>query len=105
MYKKEVDSERGIGPRGGQRMRVNTKNVFTAWMHAKSCRKAHSLWTDGSVIYSYGTAIARMNSDGKVVFNVMEYSRTTSVHQNGLRSLFVGMPVTLTECENDVFVD
>lgn len=86
-------------------MRVNTQNVFKAWMDAKKCKKARSLWTDGSVIYSYSTAIARMNSDGRVVFNTNTYSKTTTTHQNGLRVLLVGMPVLLTESESDVFID
>lgn len=86
-------------------MRVNTQNVFKAWMDAKKCKKARSLWTDGSVIYSYSTAIARMNSDGRVVFNTNTYSKTTTTHQNGLRVLLANMPVLLTDCESDVFVD
>ena len=84
-------------------MRVNTKNVFTAWMNAKKCKKAQSLWTDGAIIYSYGTAIARMNSDGKILLNVNKYSVTTSCHQNGLRVLLCG-PV-LVECDADLLRD
>ena len=36
-------------------------------------------------IFSYGTCLAQVREDGKIVYNATKYSRTTSKHQSYLR--------------------
>jgi hypothetical protein len=51
-------------------------------------RQMDSLGTDGNVLYSYGTPIARWEASGVVkVFDGVWYSRTTSAQINLLRRL------------------
>lgn len=66
-------------------MRKNTVSVFNAWFNGRSERKQKSIWTDGSIIYSYHTPILWYNENGAVVFNSERYSCTTSNHQNSIR--------------------
>ena len=68
-------------------MRKGTTRVYNAWIIGKSSRKQRSIWTEGSVIYSYSTPIMWREADGDVVLNVSRYSVTTSTHQNGLRQI------------------
>jgi hypothetical protein len=64
-------------------MRVNVKNALEAWNRRESCRKSRSVWTDGSILYSYNTPIL-FTREGKTVLNVRKYSSTTSTQQNSL---------------------
>lgn len=68
-------------------MRKNTKEVFNAWFEGRASRKQNSVWTDGVMIYSYNVPILWNDADGHLTFNATKYSRTTSNHQNSLRSL------------------
>lgn len=48
-----------------------------------------AIWTNGDVLWSYITALARIFTPPRVlVLNVTYYSKTTSVHQNALRAIY-----------------
>lgn len=65
-------------------MRKNTREVWNAWKQGKRHEKYDSIWTDGQVIYSYGTWLLKHQPIGKYLFNVTRYSKTTTNHQSGL---------------------
>ena len=70
--------------RGTLNGRRNIFKVFQAWKEGK--RKASgAISTDGRTVYSYSTAIATVDDDGVVILNADKYSKTTTVHQNGIR--------------------
>lgn len=50
-------------------------------------RKADSIWSNGTSLYSYDTELLR-ERDGRTYLNVTKYSRTTSRHQNALKVAF-----------------
>ena len=79
-------------------MRKNTQEVFKAWTEGKAQRKQDSIWTDGQVIFSYGTWLFKHQQFtrgkskglvklGKYEFNNTRYSITTSIQQGGLKTL------------------
>lgn len=63
-------------------MRTNTSKVIAAFDAGKAYGNG-AIWTDGSSIYSYGTAIVVRLPSGLAI-NVTKYSTTTSNHQNAL---------------------
>jgi hypothetical protein len=71
-------------------MRKNTQQAVKAWRAGKALRPAQSVWTDGTTIFSYGTALLTRRADGMLVMNLTKYSRTTTVHQNGLKYALLG---------------
>ena len=72
-------------------MRVNTKRVLEAWRGGRMDHREQSIWTDGTVIYSYGTCLVAPLASGKVVLNVTKYSVTTSNKQSNLRYALHGL--------------
>ena len=61
-------------------------DVAKSFVSGKSL-KNKSMSTDGTTIYSYGTAIAKRMKNGEIVVNNTSYSRTTSSkHMPALRS-------------------
>ena len=64
-------------------MRKNCRWTFDAWRAGRSLKPAESIWTDGTTVYSYQTAIAVTLPSG-VILNRTPYSVTTTTHQNGL---------------------
>ena len=70
-------------------MRKNTLEVFNAWLNGKENRKQESIWTDGTYLWSYKTAVAYSSEPCECVWlNVTKYSKTTTNHVNSLRVLF-----------------
>lgn len=72
-------------------MRKNCKDVLQAWKSCKRKESSDSIWTDGKIVYSYGTAILERRYDAIVskwlyFLNMTKYSVTTSVHQNAIYS-------------------
>jgi predicted component of type VI protein secretion system len=68
-------------------MRKNTQAVWQAWQAGKALRKCDAVWTDGKHVWSYGTCIAALDSDDRVVLNRTRYSVTTTVQQTGMAVL------------------
>lgn len=70
-------------------MRKNTREVFNAWKDGKRLKKCDSIWTNGEVIYSYNTWLLAPYPKriGKYLFNLTEYSRTTTNHQHSIEWL------------------
>tara|TARA_Y100000004_G_scaffold91485_1_gene102504 strand:+ start:2107 stop:2457 length:351 start_codon:yes stop_codon:yes gene_type:complete len=71
-------------PKQGQKMPTN-KEVINSFLNEKRTSKMKNLWTDGSFLYSYHTAIASIINKSVVItdytapFNI---SQTTSQHVN-----------------------
>ena len=77
--------------------RKNTTQVAAAFNRGQPLKSCKAIWTDGSTIFSYGTAImVRLNS-GRTIANRTSYSVTTSVHQNGLSYLLAQPDYTVTD--------
>lgn len=75
-------------------MRKNTRQTFEAWIAGRAVEPSRAIWTDGTVIYSYGTPLLAKLDAETVVLNVTTYSATTTAHQGGLRlALAGGWPV------------
>jgi hypothetical protein len=65
-------------------MRKNCRWTFDAWRAGRSLKPAESIWTDGTTVYSYRTAIAVTLPSG-VILNRTPYSvtTTTQLRQSG----------------------
>ena len=74
-------------------MRKNTEKTFKAWYEGRTCKPCASIWTDGKSIFSYGTRILERDG-GKIIFNRTDYSKTTTVHQNGLHFLMTSYRIS-----------
>lgn len=78
-------------------MRKNCEAVYAAWHAGHAHHAAPAIWTDGTTIYSYTTAIVtRPDAESlmpipaeRVVVNRTRYSPTTSIHQSALLSRIV----------------
>ncbi len=70
-------------------MRKNCKDVIDSWKMNASCKSSQSIWTERSTgeIWSYRTMLLK-RYHSVIVFNATKYSRTTTVHQNALRTFF-----------------
>lgn len=77
-------------------MRVNAKTALAAFERGAYARPAESVWTDGTTLFSYGTAIATRTVGGGIVLNRTQYSRTTSTHQTALAVAFGVRAVAVT---------
>lgn len=64
-------------------MRKNTIKVLDAFLNGKSIKPCPAIWTDGNRVYSYNTIIAR-KSDSTILVTSERFSKTTTVHTNGL---------------------
>jgi hypothetical protein len=69
-------------------MRRNCEDALQRWANdtpSPRSKQHGSVWTDGKVIWSYGTALV-LQDHGGIALNVTKYSVTTSAHQNALRA-------------------
>jgi hypothetical protein len=77
-------------------MRKNCSDALNRFLLGeKSPRSAvgSSIWTDGTTIWSYATALViRDAATQRCVLNRTTYSRTTTVHQNALAA-FLGCSI------------
>lgn len=81
-------------------MRKNTAAVVRAFLAGKALRPCRSIWTDGTDIFSYYTALVvrSTNVDGPVwLLNNTKYSPTTSRHQHGLRMALADGPLAFVD--------
>ena len=78
--------------------RKNVQDAFNAWNAGKTCRKSTSIWTDGSIIFSYNTPLL-CRKDGVLTLNSGRYSVTTSCQQGGLRQLMAMNGMSWKECD------
>lgn len=62
------------------------RGVVQRFLDGKSAHSTNgNMHTDGKVLYSYNTAIAKREDDGRIIVNNTKYSTTTSgKHQNPL---------------------
>jgi len=70
---------------------MRNQDVAYAFARGHEAQAGH-IYTDGRVIYSYGThfPIAIKASDGRIYFNEDKYSVTTSCHQSLVRGAIGG---------------
>ncbi len=78
-------------------MRKNTQAAYNLWEsggRSTASVRGTSIWTDGKIIYSYGTPLLMVAPGGDVlILNVTKYSVTTSQQQGGLGFLLRGYDV------------
>jgi hypothetical protein len=84
----------------------NTTEVYQGWHEGKKVKKSKSIWTDGTSIYSYGTALLAYEGSGEsVVVNITPYSDTTTNHVVTILRYLVDKGIEVipvTDMEQDV---
>ena len=69
----------------GQAGKKHYDEVITAFLDGRA-KKGSRMHTDGHVLYSYDTAIAKKQSDGTILINNTKYSSTTQKQVKQLES-------------------